>query len=289
MAPNRRSLCARVLCVFVLVLFLPTLAEIWQTWSTHRYAAHGMFVPLLSGLILWTRRRGWLGESAHNRGAALAVLGIALALAAVGHANQNVFAHVVAVVVAVTALALWGRGVEWTRRRAAPILFLLFMLPLPRDLVALVTLPLQHFIARLSSSLLELANVAVVQDGLRLDLASAHLHVDEQCNGLRFLMVVLIVATAFALMHLPSRGQWLMISVAVLAAVLANVVRVAAIGAAVAWVGPEAATGIYHDSIGRAVWVLSLAAILGFGIVLGRSERPGNAGLARAKAQPALK
>jgi exosortase len=288
MALNRRSLRACVLGLFVLVLFLPTLAEIWQTWSTHRYAAHGMFVPLLCGLILWTRRRGGPEESANNRGAALAGLGIALALAAVGHAKQNVFAHVVAVVVAVTAVALWSRGAEWTRRRAAPLLFLLFMLPLPRDLVAMVTLPLQHFVARLSSGMLELVNVAVVRDGLRLELASAHLHVDEQCNGLRFLMVVLVVATAFALMHLSSRGQWLMIMASVLAAILANVIRVAAIGAAVAWIGPEAGAGIYHDSIGRAVWALALAAILGFGIVLGRSERPG-AGLVQAKAQLALK
>jgi len=115
--------------------------------------------------------------------------------------------------------------------------------------------------------------------------------IDETGGGparLRLLMVLLIVTTAFALIRLSTRGRMLIvIAAAVPVAVLANVVRVTAIGAAVAMVGPEAATGIYHDAIGRAVWVLAMAAILGFGVVLGWSERATGATLLGA--HPALK
>lgn len=289
MVPDRAPLLRWVLVLFVVVLFLPTFGEIWHAWSTHRYAAHGVFVPLLTVLILWSRRDRLRDHSAPSSGVGLAVLGIALALAAVGHTWQSVVAHVMAVVVAATGLALCLRGFEWTRQAAAPLAFLGFMVPLPREFVAVITLPLQHFIARLASGLLHVLSIPVSREGLLLDLPAASLQVDEGCNGLRFLMVLLIVTTAFGVMHLSTRGRMIVIAAAVPVAVLANVGRVTAIAVAVTVVGPEAGTGIYHDTIGRAIWALAMASILGFGVVLGWNERSADASFVGAHVHPALK
>ncbi len=266
---TRRSLLEWCLLLVIVTFYLPTLAEIGHAWSTHRYGAHGIFVPPLSALLLWTRRRQLRECSRPAVPAGLAVLVVAVALAAIGHAVQSVAVHVLSVVVAVSGLALWFCGAAWMRRAAAPFVFLLFMLPLPGEIAAVVTLPLQHFAAGFAAGVLDLLSIPASQAGVLIQLADLTLRVDESCNGLRFLMVLLVVTTAFALLYVPTRQQRLLvIAAAVVAGVLANAVRVTAIAAAAHIVGPHAASGSFHDYTGRTIWLLALGAILGFGIFM---------------------
>ncbi len=86
------------------------------------------------------------------------------------------------------------------------------------------------------------------------------LQVAEICNGLRFMsaLVVLTVALGHALRLSPGRLLVLVLSAVVLA-VLANGTRILAILLGVRYYGPEAASGLVHHSIGKAVWILTLA------------------------------
>jgi exosortase len=269
MTVSRRSLLEWCFLLVVVTFYLPTLAEIGHAWSTHRYAGHGVFVPLLSAVMLWARRHRLGDRSRPGCPAGLGLLFAALALAAVGHATQSVVAHVVSVVGAVSGIALWFRGADWMRQAAAPFAFLLFMLPLPREVAAVVTLPLQHFAAGFAAGALHVLSIPASQAGVLIQLTDLNLRVDEGCNGLRFLMVLLVVTTAFALLYVPSRRrQVIVIAAAVVAGVFANAVRVAAIAAATHVIGPQAAMGSLHDYTGRTIWVLALVAILAFGILL---------------------
>lgn len=161
------------------------------------------------------------------------------------------------------------------RQALAPFAFLLFMLPLPRGVVAAVTLPLQHFAAGFAAGSLHLLHIPVSHAGVLIHLTGLTLRVDESGNGLRFLMVLLVVTTAFALIYVPTRPRRLLvIAAAVLAGVVANAVRVATIAAASHVVGPHAAMGSLHDYAGRAIWLLALASTLGFGVLLGWNTPP---------------
>jgi exosortase len=275
MTVSRRSLLEWCLLLVIATFYLPTLAEIGHAWSTHRYAAHGIFVPLLSALLLWTRRHQLRDRSGPGCPAGLGLLFAAVALAAVGHATQSVVAHVVSVVMAVSGAALWFRGADWMRQAAAPFAFLLFMLPLPGEVAAVVTLPLQRFAASFAAGVLGLLSIPASQAGVLIQLTDLKLRVDEGCNGLRFLMVLLVVTAAFALLYVPTRRrQLIVIAAAVVAGVFANAVRVAAIAAAAHVVGPQAAMGSLHDYTGRTIWLLALATTLGFGVLLSWSATP---------------
>lgn len=272
-APTHRNVVSRLpllrwsFLLFVVALYVPTLTEIWHTWSMHRYAAHAVFAPILSALMLWTRRRELRDHARSGSSAGLVLLGVAVGLGGVGHAVQSIVAHVGSVVLAVWGLALWLRGPAWTRHAAVSLGFLLFMLPLPQGVATAVTLSLQRFAAWVAAGLLELFHIPASQAG--------RLHVDESGNGLPFLLVLLVVTTAFALTHLPTWGRRLIvIAAAIPAAMLANGIRVAVTAAAAHLVGPQAATGNLHDYAGRAIWVLTLVSILGFGVLLGGHPLP---------------
>ncbi len=202
------------------------------------------------------------------------LLALGLALAVLGHVSQSLTAHALAIVVATTGVALFLAGPNWVRQAAFPLGFLLFMLPLPRAFVEVVTLDLQQFVAGFASAALALGGVSVYQDGLLLHLPGITLHVDRGCNGVRFLTVLFVVVTAFAHLHLTRGVQRLIvIAVAIPAAILANAFRVTAIVAATQFVGPHAASGWIHDYIGRSLWVAAIAAMFAFTILLGRTER----------------
>jgi exosortase len=266
---SRRSLLEWCLLLVIVTLYLPTLAEIGHTWSTRRYASHGILVPVLGALILWSRRRDLRKLAGPGNRAGLAVLGVALGLAAVGHATRNVIPHILSVVVAASGMALWLRGAAWMRHAAALFPFLLFMLPLPGVVAKAVTFHLQYFAASFAAGLLDLVQIPVSQAGLVLHLSGGRLGVARGCNGLGFLMVQLVVTTGFALIYLPAGCRRLIVIVAAVpAAILANGVRVAVIAAAAHHIGPDAPIGVLDDFISKAIWLLALAAILALGILL---------------------
>jgi exosortase len=281
---NRRPLLEWCLLLVVVTFYLPTMAEIGHAWSTHRYAGHGIFVPVLSLVMLWTRRHQLRLPSRPRAPEGLGFLGAGLVLAGVGHATQRVEAHVVATVLAVAGIALWLRGPSWMRQAAAPFAFLLFMLPLPQAAATAVTLPLQHFAAGFAAGSLALLHIPASQAGVLIHLTDVNLRVDESCNGLRFLMVLLVVTTAFALIYVPTRSRRLVVILtAVVAGVVANALRVTTIAAATHVLGPQAALGSLHDYAGRAIWLLALAWTLGFGVLM-----VGNAAPRRTRPRPLI-
>lgn len=272
---NRRPLLEWCLLLVIVTFYLPTMAEIGHAWSTHRYAGHGIFVPLLSIVMLWTRRHRLPQPSGPGALVGLVALGAGVVLAGIGHASQRVEAHVISTILGAAGIALWLRGPAWMRQAAAPFALLLFMLPLPQSVVTSVTLPLQHFAASFAAGSLALLHIPAAQAGVLIHLADLNLRVDESCNGLRFLMILLVVTTAFALIYVPTGPRRLVVIVtAVVTGILANAVRITIIAAAAHLLGPQAASGTFHDYAGRTIWLLTLASTLGFGMLMVWSAAP---------------
>jgi exosortase len=145
------------------------------------------------------------------------------------------------------------------------------MAPLPRPVVDAVTLEVQLFAAGFSVGVLRLLDLPVYQTGVVIELPTMTLKVAEACNGLRFLMALLVLTAAFAQITQRTVGRKAaLIAAAIPVAVLANAIRVAAIVVGVHYVGPDAANGTIHNWIGKGVWGLTLIPLFGLGLLLAR-------------------
>ena len=103
------------------------------------------------------------------------------------------------------------------------------------------------------------------------------------CNGLRFLTGVVVMTIAFAWVTQRTLPRGLvLVGEAIPVAILANAIRVAAVVAAVHYVGPEAARGTIHNWIGKSVWGLTLLPIGILGLVLRRGSGGKRHGTERA-------
>jgi exosortase len=261
------------------VAYWPTAGQMLHAWRTHPYAGHGVFVPAMSLIILWgdwARVRAAAAPGSLG-GAALVLGGFGLLL--LGRLTQSLLIAGLSVIPVIAGLVVWGFGVRCLAAAAFPVGFLVFMPPLPQPIVDAVTRELQLFAAGFAGIALELVGVPFYQDGLFIRLATLTLEVAEVCNGLRFLVALLVLTIAFA--HVSQRTlarKVVLAAAAVPAAVLANAIRVTMVALGAHFWGPEAASGWTHNLIGKSVWALTLLPLLALALWLRRGTQPRPAG-----------
>jgi exosortase len=270
----------RLILLGLALPYLPVAGALVHVAATDSYAGHVLFVPVVSAIILWRRRDRFRrvagpGDPARpdpGNPAGLVLLGVALVLLAFAYTGRSYSAQALSAVLAIAGAGLWLGGRAWLRHAAFPLGFLLLILPPPRGLIAAVTPTIQDFVAGFTAGALSFLHIPVERRGLLLHLPNATLSIDEGCNGLRFLLALLVIMTGVAQIFLATPGRRLLLVIAAVpAAVLANAVRVTEIAGAAYLLGPHAASGWLHDYIGRGTWLLTIAALLAGAIYVDRT------------------
>jgi exosortase len=157
---------------------------------------------------------------------------------------------------------------------AFPLAFLVFMVPLPAIVLNAVAFPLQGFAAQTAASCLVALNIPVLREGNVIALARTTLEVAEACSGIRSLMSLVALGTAYA--YFTERvlwKRWIIIAAAIPVAIAANAFRVAGTGVLAHYFGEEAAQGFYHDFSGWLVFIVAFALLLLVGRVVNRVGR----------------
>ncbi|MFQ6048447.1 MAG: exosortase/archaeosortase family protein [Phycisphaerae bacterium] len=257
---NSRWLAAVVIVVCFGWSFWPTLRRLWLVWQTAADYSAGQLVPLAAVYLLWRRRHDLTGLDVRPCWWGLAVLALSQAARFLGAYWVSASLERCSLVLAVAGLVLLlaGSQVFWQLRWL--LLFLVLALPLPARVHELVSLPMQTMATRGAGFLLELAGLAVIQEGnvLHLD-GRTSIAVAEACNGLRMLTAFVIVAAVMAM--LVTRPAWqragLLIS-SVPVAIAANVLRLAVTGMVAMALG-STLTERFHDLAGLLMMPLAVA------------------------------
>ncbi len=257
----------------LLMVYAPTLSEMGGEWWHDTYAVHGMFVPLFAAHFVWIDRKRLHDAVGAGDSKGLLWIAGALGLLAGGYATGSLLLKGWALVVALAGTLLWLYGREWLRAAAFPVGFLFLMVPLPRSVVASVTTHLQLFAAGFAGGVLELVGVPSYQEGVYVFLPGITLEIAEICNGLRFLMALLVLTVAFAELTMPTFTRKVLLVLSVFpVAIVANATRVAVVSLAAHYWGPSAASGPLHHNIGKAVWILTLVPMGVIALALRRSR-----------------
>ena len=141
-----------------------------------------------------------------------------------------------ATIIPAIACITWTFGGWSLLQRVWPaILFLVFLLPLPRPVNEFISLPLQTYRATGSCFLLQLSGFWAIQDGNVINLTTPHgpmpLDVALACNGLRMLMTMAATITAtIILIPLPTWKRITLLVSTVPIAMLSNMLRIVATG-----------------------------------------------------------
>jgi exosortase len=273
-APLAGPALAAAIAVTLAVTGAPVARDLLGVWWNNPYYSYGVLIPIFSGYLIWESRARLAGQPAWwPAGLALAAAGVALC--ALGRAAESLAAGTLGLVIAVIGLALAVLGPVRARMVGFPLAFLALATPLPKAAIEAASLPLQHLAAGFTHGVLGLLGIPAELDGLFIRLEGVDVHVSEACNGLRFLLAMVVVGVAFAAMTQTGTPRRLaVVALAVGLAIGANLLRVAGTAlVAHAW-GPEAATGTAHLVYGKVVYAFALPPFVGAVLWLrGRSAR----------------
>lgn len=259
----------------IAVAFSPVLDTLLTLWRGGKYHPYLGLVPPLFALMLWMSRDRRRTIAGHGTVLGAAVIVAALVLLGLGRTVSSVPLQSLSLVVAAVGIAVWLRGIEWTRTAAYPFAFLLFLVPVPRSVFDGLTLDVQRLLTRYAGAVLDSAGIPVMTEEFAIHLPTVTLEIVEACNGLRFLSVfVVITAAAAGLLVASVAGRIILIALAIPAAVAANVVRIASIGLVGHWFGPDAATGQPHYLVGWVLWAILITVMVAVACVLRRLSEP---------------
>ena len=134
MSRNARIGGAAVIAVLLLALFYPTLRWLVGEWLGNDYYSHGPLVPMISGLVAWRLWRSWPPEQRRlepaNTGFVVAA-GRRWSSICSRSASAPTFVGSLAMILTLAGLVWALFGTALLRRMAFPLLFLVFMVPLP--------------------------------------------------------------------------------------------------------------------------------------------------------------
>jgi len=277
-APRRRTdtSAAAVLGAAVLALYVPVFRELFAIWINGTYYSYGFLVPLFSAYLVWEALRDAARPNVDARAADLDPGGFVIMAAGLGALGLGIAVGSLALRTLSLPVVLMGAatatlGPALARRLAFPIGFLVFMAPLPEGALPAVSLPLQRFAAVVAEHALRALGISVARDDLFLTLPSVTLHVTEACNGLRFLLAMLVVGAAFAgtTQRRPLRRAGIM-AAALSIAIVANLARVTGTGVMAELWGARAAIGLTHIVWGKVVYLAALVPFVALVVILRR-------------------
>jgi exosortase len=248
--------------------YWPTFRELYDTWTTHSEYSHGLLVPVFA-LYLFFKQRSAIQRSAVKPwpivGFAALVFAIGLRLA--GSATSFLPLEGLSFVLCLAALTMLAGGRAAIARYWPPIVFLLFMIPLPYEASRLLGAELQRVATFASTFLLQCLGQPAIAEGNRILIEGVTLNVVEACSGLRMLVTFLAFSVAAVLVmdrHWIVKGLVLMSAVPI--ALLTNVLRIVATGLAHVWLADSASKApvldVIHDFNGWMMMPIGLTFLL---------------------------
>ena len=263
--------------VFLIATAVPVywmgLVSLGQAWITPEYS-HGPLIPLIS-LYLFLRERRQMpalpADTPRARGPGIALIVLALGLGIFGNLTRIPDIVTYALIVWCMGVVLVGFGWAEGKRHWAPVLHLIFMLPLPQFLYWQMTIFLQLVSSELGVWFVQLAGIPVFLEGNVIDLGVYKLQVAEACSGLRYLFPILSFSYLFGILYRgPFWHKAVLFLMAAPLTVFMNSVRIGIIGIMVNSYGIEHAEGFLHFFEGWVIFGACIAILFVSAIALQR-------------------
>jgi len=238
-------------------LFYDGLELMVSWWTTREEYGHGFIIPLITVFLIWQRKDqleiidftgSWLGVT-------LVLLGVFISFVSELASIYTISQYAFLVTIFGIALSLVGR--KGFKVILAPLIMLIFMIPLPNFIFNDLSAHLQLISSQLGVAVIRLFGISVFLEGNVIDLGIFKLQVVEACSGLNYLfplMTLGFIAAYFFTGSLWKKGIIFISTIPI--TVFMNSLRIGLIGVSVEYWGIEMAEGILHDFEG---WVIFMS------------------------------
>jgi len=263
-----------IIAVCLVLLYFRILQGLVSDWVRMPDFSHGFLIPIVSLYFVYERRKQYsvLSPSSHWAGLALLLFGVMLYL--LGNLAAEFFTMRFSMLVVLGGIILFLLGKEFFKTLLFPLVFLVFMIPIPSVLMDRITFPMQLFASKVAARSLDLIGIPVLREGNIIQLANTSLEVAEACSGIRSLISLLALSVVFA--YFSQNTTWKRI-VLVLStfpiAIIANAARVTGTGILAHHYGDQVAQGFFHGFSGWILFVVAFVCLFIVGSLLSKVRK----------------
>jgi len=221
--------------------------------------SHGYLLPCVALYFIWQKKDelSQIRFSGAWAGFALAGFGLLLGFIGIESGVYPIIQYAFLITLAGVLLAVLG--FKAFRLILAPLLILVFMVPLPAFIYQNLSSELQLISSKLGVAVIRLFDISVYLEGNVIDLGIYKLQVVEACSGLRYLFPLLSFGYICAYLFKAPLWQRLFVFLSTIPiTILMNSFRIGVIGVLVEYKGIEQAEGFLHDFEG---WIIFMACV----------------------------
>jgi len=258
-----------IITVCVGLFYAPMFVGLVHDWVNLPDFSHGFFIPALSLYFVWDRRDQLQALPVRPANTGFLVIVVGLLFFFLGKLAAESFTMRFSLLVVVSGIVLFHLGRAHLKAVLFPILFLVFMIPVPSILLSKITFPMQLLASRVAAQVVDFFNIPILREGNILYLADTTLEVAEACSGIRSLISLLALGTVLA--YLTQKKQWQKIILFLACfpvAIVVNAFRVSATAVLANYFGEGAAQGFYHDFSGYILFIVSMVLLYGIARLL---------------------
>ena len=254
------------------LLYGPAYADLARTiWATDEQG-HGPIILAVSIWLLYVKRHDLAASPVRP----LPLLGwpllvFALLLYALGRSQDIIMFEISSQIFLLIAFLLIFKGANSLKLAWFPLFFMIFMVPLPEALVALITAPLKSAVSAVASNLLYQAGYPVGRSGVVMTVGPYQLLVADACAGLNSMFTLEALGMLYMnLMRYTNPTRNIMLALLLVpTAFVANIVRVMILVLVTYHFGDAAGQGFVHSFAGMVLFMVALGLMLVLDKVLG--------------------
>jgi exosortase len=242
------------------VVYFPVLALLVSAWYGSDDFSYGFAIIPIFLYMVWNER---------NRLAAITPAGSWVGLpVVVGSIAAHLFAQIgeiltlssVSMVIFIWGCVIFLFGFGVFRACLYPLTFLFLMIPVPSQMYASLTLPLQLLVTRATVVLTSLVGIPVFREGNVINLTERTLQVVQACSGLRSIMTMLTLGAVIGFFTLRSPcTRWGLLLAGIPIAIVINILRLFIMVIVFQFIGIDLTEGPLHTLLGLSVFMVALS------------------------------
>jgi len=259
-----------LVCLLPMVLAWDSLRSLLTLVIENETFSQIPLIPLVSIFILYANRRALFSNVSWGwrLGSVLMIPGTILLNAArlnswhFSSTNQDIFVILGMVIFWMGAFALIF-GSRAFRSARFPLLFLLFMVPIPEPILSKVIYFLQKESTEAAELFFRLVGVPYLRQGFIFALPGVTIRVAEECSGIRSTLALLI--TTVLVSYFMLRSNWtraLLCLVIVPLSILKNGLRIVTLSTLAIYVNPDFLYGNLHHHGGIVFFLIGLVPLI---------------------------
>ena len=242
------------------------------TWLADSDNSHGLLVPAVVLFLIYQKREFFYGIPDKGNRFGLCIICSGFIVYFMGLLSGIVLLQRLSMIITLIGAFMYIFDWSYTRHVIMPLLFLVFMIPMPVALINFVSFPLQLLSSDISAVIIRAVSIPVFQEGNILYFNNAVLEVSKACSGIRSLFSFLFLGSLCAyLAPFSLLRKFTFILLAVPLAFFVNILRVVFTGVIAHLYGSKIATGFLHDISGMIVF--AVGAVIYFSIYRGINNR----------------